>query len=144
MPNNLEGYNPPIVPSSEPLPGEFDKVEEQPQESRPGWEWIGSPSRPEAQKSEDGISDLFDPGTEDDTSDLISVDMEGDIIDANPETGDLSDLVDVSEADILGDDETGQVPLDYHPDLPRRRVLPRYRRSAQRYTPPTTSMGGLR
>ena len=142
MLDELSRYrSPDPVPEQEEIIEEVEQEQPQEGENKPGFMWVGDPNRPEAQKSSDGISDLFDPGTEDDTSDLISVDMEGDIIDANPETGDLSDLVDVSEADILGDDETGQVPLDYHPDQPRRRTLPRYRRIPQRYVPPTSARG---
>jgi hypothetical protein len=107
-----------------------------------GWNWIGSPDREEAQESSDGISDLFEvDGDMTDTQDLVSVDIERDILDAGPD-GDLSDLVEVSDEDIMGDEETGQIPLDYKPDLPRRKTLPRYRRSLPRYEPPT-SLGGL-
>ena len=103
------------------------------------WNWIGSPDRPEAQETDDGISDLFEvPSDLTDTQDLISVDVEGDIVEANPVTGDLSDLVDVSEEDILGDEETGQIPLDYKPDVSRRKLLPRNRRHQPRYVPPTS------
>jgi len=110
---------------------------EQSQERKPGWDWVGSPSRPEAQESPDGISDLFEVPTDDDTEDLVSVDIERDIMDGN-----LDDLTEVSEEDILGDEETGQVPLEYKPDAPRRKVLPRYRRTPTRYTPPA-SLGGM-
>ena len=143
MPNDNTGSYPPIVPSPVPPPDESaDEVEEQPQETQEGESktvWIGAPDAPK--QAPDGLSDLFDPGTEDDTSDLVSVDIDKDIVDINPETGDLSDLTDVSEEDILGDEETGQVPLDYQPDPPRRKILPRYRRSSQRYVPPTRAGG---
>ena len=106
---------------------------------RGGWDWIGSPSRPEAQEEDDGISDLFrvtdeDVGASDeDLSDLTDVDMEHDILDAD-EDGTLNDLIDVTEADIMGD-ERGQRPSK--PASQQRR--PRYRLSP-RYQPPT-SMG---
>ena len=133
----------PIVPTPAPAPDfSGEEGEEQSQERKPGWDWIGSPSRPEARETEDGISDLFEIDSDlTDTQDLISVDIERDILDAGPE-GDLSDLVEVSEEDILGDEETGQIPLDYKPDAPRRQSLPRYRRNTSRYTPPA-SMGGF-
>lgn len=120
-----------------PEPAPIPEPEPAPEPMQPSkWNWIGSPSRPEAQEESDGISDLFRIEDEDDTSDLISVDLEKDIID-----GDLEDLTEVSEEDILGDEETGQVPLDYKPDLPKRKSLPRYRRTPFRYIPPI-SMGG--
>jgi len=147
-----EGYRPlplPAVPAPEPEMLE-DEGEEQPQEGGSKWEWIGSPSRPEAKKYKDGISDLFEVDTADDTADLVSVDLEEDIIDAD-EDGSLDSLTEVSEEDIMGDEETGQVPLDYKPDLdafngqnqkPKYRIAPRARRPA-RYIPPT-GMRGMR
>lgn len=117
---------------AEPLP-EPELVPE-PQGSK--WDWIGSPSRPEAQEEDDGISDLFrvtaeDVGASDeDLSDLTDVDMEKDILDAGPD-GTLDDLVDVTEEDIMGD-ELGQ-----RPSKPASRQ-PRYRRTSLRYIPPTS------
>lgn len=112
--------------------------QEQPEEPerKEGWEWVGSPKRPEAQKSSDGISDLFEVDSEPDTDDVLSVDIDKDVID-----GDLDDLVDVTEDDILGD-EMGQTELNYRPEQPRRKIV-RPRRLPERYTPPT-SMGGVR
>jgi len=146
-----QSVNPPEQP-----PERFaDEEAQQQQESKPGWDWIGSPSRPEAKKHDDGISDLFEVGNEDDTADLVSVDIDKDIIDTN-ERGDLSDLTEVSTEDIMGDEETGQVPLEYTPDdeemlqefngqrqQPRYRVAPRVS-TRPRYTPPETSLGGMR
>ena len=120
-----------------PAPLSEEEAQEQLESEQGGkWQWVGDSNRPEAQKVSDGISDLFEVDSNDDTSDLVSVDLERDIID-----GDLSDLTEVSEEDILGDDETGQVPLEYKPDMPKRRVLPRYRRLPQRYVPPTSMQG---
>ena len=121
--------------------GEEQEIEQETpvQESKPGWDWIGSSSRPEAQEEDDGISDLFrvtdeDVGASDeDLSDLTDVDMERDILDAGPD-GSLDDLVDVTEADIMGD-ERGQRPSK--PASQQRR--PKYR-VTPRYQPPT-SMG---
>ena len=115
-------------PIPEPVPAPSSK-----------WDWVGSPSRPEAQEEDDGISDLFrvtdeDVGASDeDLSDLTDVDLERDVLDAGPD-GSLDDLVDVTEADIMGD-ELGQRPSK--PASQQRR--PRYRLSP-RYQPPT-SMG---
>jgi len=146
MPNDddIEQGNPPVTPPEDdieeqemlepvPEPVSAPELEINPVPTSK-WDWIGSPSRPEAQKSSDGISDLFEVDNEDDTEDLISVDIEKDIID-----GDLDDLTEVSEEDILGDEETGQVPLDYKPDIPSYRVsAPRVRRALPRYIPPTS------
>ena len=117
---------------------EQEFTEPPPQEGTGETVWIGAPDAP--RQASDGISDLFDPGTEDDTSDLVSVNFEEDIIDANPETGDLSDLVDVSEDDVLGDEETGQMPLNYRPAPQQVRRVQR-RTSPSRYTPPTSVRG---
>lgn len=103
------------------------------------WDWIGSPSRPEAKEHSDGISDLFTVDAEDvgasdeDLSDLTDVDMEHDILDADDD-GTLDDLVDVTEDDIMGD-ERGQRPSRPSSQQPRTR-----RRNIPRYQPPT-SMG---
>jgi hypothetical protein len=107
-----------------------------------GWDWIGSPSRPEAQEESDGISDLFrvtdeDVGASDeDLSDLTDVDIERDIVDADDD-GSLDDLVTVTEADIMGDD-IGQRPSK----SPSKQSRMRYKFSP-RYQPPT-SIGGIR
>jgi len=119
---------PVVLPEPEPAPSSGSQ-----------WGWIGSPDRPEAQEHEDGISDLFtvDPedvgASDEDLSDLTDVDMERDVLDAGPD-GSLDDLVDVTEADIMGDDR-GQRPSK--PASQQRR--PRYRINP-RYQPPT-SMG---
>ena len=92
--------------------------------------WVGSP---EASKADDGISDLFEVDTDTDTDDLVSVDMETDIID-----GPLDDLTDVSEKDIMGD-EIGQVPLEHQPN--KKRIV---RRMVRRRTlQGDAGMGGL-
>lgn len=155
--DDIEQGNSPITPPegdieeremlTEPEPTPEPEPVPEPQ-SGSKWNWIGNPDRPEAQKVSDGISDLFEvPSDLTDTNDLVSVDIDRDIIDANEETGDLSDLVDVSEEDILGDEETGQVPLDYHPDYPpdmqQRPVARRPVRYTRRY-PPDSSMRGMR
>ena len=102
-----------------------------------GWGWIGSPDHPDAQKHDDGISDLFEinEGDFDETDgvdDLVDVDFERDILDAN-ENGDLEDLVNVTNEDIMG-----SAP---RPRQPRYR--PVVRRPTRRFEPPT-SMRGLR
>ena len=111
------------------------------EEVKPKWQWIGDTERPEAAETEDGISDLFEVNDENDTDDLLRVDVEKDVLDANPETGGLDDLTEVSETDIMGD-EDNQVPLYYKPDKPRQRFR-RIQRIARRETP-DTSMGGMR
>jgi hypothetical protein len=124
----------PVPEIPDPVPGVPDPEPSEPSGSK--WGWIGAPDHPDAQEHEDGISDLFEIDSDDDTSDLISVDLEKDIVDGN-----LDDLTEVSEEDIMGDEETGQVPLDYKPDPPRRRSLPKYRRMSRWYVPPTSTRG---
>ena len=102
-----------------------------------GWNWVGSPSYPEAQESSDGISDLFEVSDEDigasddDLSDLTDVDIERDVLDADDD-GSLDDLVSVTEEDIMGD-ELGQRPSA----PPSRQAKARYRLTP-RYQPPTS------
>ncbi len=145
--DNLEQGGSPITPPEgdikehelfEPVPIPALATAPEPQGSK--WDWIGSPSRPEAQEKSDGISDLFtvtdaDVGASDeDLADLTDVDIERDVLDAGPD-GSLDDLVDVTEADIMGD-EIGQRPS--RPASQQRRTSPRYRRTSLRYTPPTS------
>jgi hypothetical protein len=114
---------------------EQEPVVDQPEPRKEeGWGWIGAPDHPDAEKYQDGLSDLFEVDTDeinDDVDDLVDVDYEKDILDAN-DNGDLEDLVDVSEADIMGS----------APRPRQRRVQPRPRRIV-RYQPPT-SLGGFR
>ena len=146
--DDIEQGNPPITPPEgdieeqelfEPVPAPEPEPVPAPASRGNKWDWVGSPSRPEAQEEDDGISDLFrvtdeDVGASDeDLRDLTDVDMERDILDAD-EDGTLDDLVNVTEEDIMGD-ERGQRPSK--PPSQQRR--PRYRLSP-RYQPPT-SMG---
>jgi len=138
MPNDNQGnYYPPPTSVPAQASGEVveEVIEEQPsQESK--WGWVGSPNTPDAKKHDDGISDLFEVDNDPDTADLLTVDVDEDIID-----GPLDDLVDVTEDDIMGD-ELGQTDLDYKPEPPRQRPAPRFRRVVRRpYTPPTRAGG---
>jgi len=114
------------VPASEP-------------EQSSKWQWVGDTNRPEAQEHSDGISDLFTV-TDDDVDagegvdDLVSVAVERDILDAD-ENGDLSDLVDVTEEDIMGSEDYGQPSPRYRQRTSRRGAIRR---------PPPTSLGGMR
>ena len=135
MPNeDLRRFYPPAgltpIPVPEPIEQEefADNVEEQPAESKSGTVWVGSDAAP--QKKDDGISDLFDLDVEaemEDVDDLVDVDFDKDILDAN-ENGDLEDLVNVSQEDIMG-----RTP-------PKRR---KPARSSRRPTRSPTSMGGI-
>lgn len=120
---------------TEEIINQEEEIQEEPEQSS-RWTWIGSPDRPEAKKSKDGISDLFEVDDNPDTDDLVTVDMEADIID-----GDLEDLTEVTEEDVMGD-ELGQTELDYKP-TPQRRPVSRPRRIPVRYNPPP-SIGGIR
>jgi len=168
MPDDLRRYRVPITPT--PIP-EYLQGRESPQISPTGaeregvepsrergdgrWESLVSTHHPDAAKHDDGISDLFEVGQEDDTSDLVSVDIDKDIIDTN-ERGGLDDLTEVSEEDIMGDEETGQIPLEYTPDDDemiqefngarqnrKYRIVPRQATRAYR-EPPDISMRGMR
>lgn len=138
MPDELRRYQPPTIPEPVGEP-EMEMEEEQPEEqSGSKWEWIGSDKRPEAQEHSDGISDLMEvnEGDFDETDgvdDLVEVDFDRDILDAN-ENGDIEDLVNVDMEDIMG-----SAPRRTRP-APRR--APSGRRTI-RYIPPT-SMGGTR
>ena len=148
------GTPPPFVPfvpvggmPQQPSPQQQFADEEAPPREQGGskWDWIGSPSRPEAKEHDDGISDLFTVTSEDvgasdeDLSDLTDVDLDHDVIDADPDTGDLSDLVDVTDEDIMGFEGTGQRPSQ---TAARQRMA---RRPTRRYGPPPDTMaGGMR
>lgn len=97
---------PPVV-LSRPEPAM--ELEMEPESSSRSFNWIGSPTKEDA---EDGISDLFEVSDEDihgGIDDLTSVDIEKDILDAG-EDGTLDDLTDVTEADIMGDEDYDQPP----------------------------------
>lgn len=122
-----------LVP--EPLPA----PEPDPEPQTGKWDWVGSPSRPEAKEQSDGISDLFTVDDEDidageGVEELVSVDIERDILDAD-EDGGLDDLVDVTEEDIMGSVDYGQPP-----SRNSRRLSKRKRAQTQ----PPTSSGGMR
>ena len=80
-------------------------------------------------KKDDGLSDLFEvPGDETfgDVKERVEVDVERDVID-----GDLSDLTEVTNDDILG-----------KPSKPKR---PKYQIRPRRvYYPPQSGMSGMR
>ena len=125
---------PVLAPAPEPEPAPAPKP------SGSKWDWIGSPSRPEAQEHSDGISDLFTVDDDDldageGVDDLVTVDIERDIMDADAETGDLSDLVDVTEEDIMGSSDYGQPSSRQQRRVAGRRI--------SRQLPPT-SLGGMR
>jgi len=103
------------------------------------WNWIGSPSRPEAKKYKDGISDLFEVNFDndlEDVNDLVTVDIKRDVVDAGHD-GTLDDLVDVFPEDIIGVNEIGQKPS--RKQLRRLRAERKARRSASEF--PTSAQG---
>jgi len=122
----------------------LDEEDEQPRPS--GWSWIGSPDRPEAKESKDGISDLFkvtpkDVGADvEDLNDLTEVDIEEDVIDAD-EDGTLDSMTDVSTEDIMGEaDGADESVRRFNQKAPLRvsRVRPA---RVSRYVPPTSMRG---
>ncbi len=86
----------------------------------------------------DDLADLFKAPSMDDpemqTEDLISVDLAEDVM-----GGDLEDLVEVSDEDIMGPPED-----DFNGAPPKRKMVrrPMYRRTSRVYQPPT-SLGGM-
>ena len=86
---------------------------------------------PEPFKKRDSMADLFEvPQPEDN-------DMYVDDLVATPEEDDISDLVDVSNEDIMGEPPPLNKEREYK--MPSRRV----RRTSRPYNPPT-SLGGMR
>lgn len=69
--------------------------------------------QPEEEKKGDDMSDLFEVDRKDilDTDDVVAVDVEEDILDAD-EGGSLDSVVTVTDEDIMGDEEYGQSPLE--------------------------------
>ena len=136
----------PITPQTEQglfpaVPEQEQLTDEQPPAEEGGskWDWVGSDKRPEAAEHSDGISDLLEvnEGDFDETEgvdDLVDVDFERDILDAN-ENGDIEDLVNVSMEDVMG-----SAPRPRQPQY--RRVAPRRTRRYGEQPPP--SMRGLR
>jgi len=146
MPNydDIEHGYPPMTPPEGDTEGreiyEPEPIPVPPPSSKQGWNWIGSPSRPEAKKHRDGISDLFQAdfdGDSEDVNDLVTVDTKRDVLDAG-EDGTLDDLVDVFPEDIMGVDSIGQRPS--RKQLRRLRAERRARRSASEFS---TSVGGV-
>lgn len=115
-----------------------EEIEEDESEQGSKWNWIGSESRPEAKKSSDGISDLFEVDSDNDTDDLLKVDIEKDIMD-----GDLSDITEVTEEDIMGDDIYGQSPLDEPVGQRTKRIPPRSGIIRRPISPPITGIQGM-
>lgn len=87
---------------------------------------------PTEEANGDDLSDLFRAPSENDpdmqTDDLLEVDLYDDVLD-----GDLEDLTEVTEEDIMGPEDPPPPPK------PPRRLM---RRTSKRYEPP--SMGGMR
>lgn len=86
--------------------------------------------KPEEEKKGDDMSDLFEVNREElaDTEDVIKVDPDKDILDAD-EDGTLDDLTEVTEEDVMGDKMYGQTPLEGAPSQRRNkkkyRIIPR-------------------
>lgn len=116
----------PGVPEPEPVAEEPEPMPETPE---PVFE------RPEVEpepEEKDELADLFEvPQPEDN-------DMVTDHLTRIGEEDDMSDLVEVTEEDIMG-----EAPEEPEPPKPRFRIRPRGRRVIRR-EPPPTSLGGVR
>lgn len=105
-------------------------------------EQFAIPPQPE-EKKDDGMSDLFSVDRDEltDTEDVVGVDMEEDILDAD-EDGSLDSLTTVTEEDIMGDDLYGQSPLDTSDVQDRKKRVQQIRRPIYPTAPPP-QIGGL-
>jgi len=126
-----EGQIVPLPSVTPPAPVEPEEVEEVAYRPEP----MPVPVEPE-EEEEDELADLFEvPQPEDNdmrTGHLVEV----------PEEADFSDLIEVSEADIMGDDFPGTPPSTETPET-RRVPVKRFKRTPRRYPPPPT-LGGVR
>lgn len=128
----------PVVPPVSPMVAP-DALPIESATRKRGWNWVGSSSRSEAQKG-DGISDLFRTDFDkdlEDVNDLVTVDVERDIVDAGHD-GTLDDLVDVFPEDIMGVNSLGQKPSRM-----QLRRLRAERKARRRAGEQSTSMGGI-
>jgi len=117
------------IPEAEPEPVELGEGAEV------GYQPVPEPE-PEPEE-EDELADLFEvPQPEDN-------DMRTDHLVEVPKEEDFSDLVEVSEADIMGDDFPGTPPSSEEP-VQRPRPVRQFKRTPRRYPPPPTTMGGVR
>ena len=102
---------------------------------------------PESEEEKgDGTQDLFEVDPDDllDTDDVVGVDMEKDILDAD-EDGSLDSLTTVTDEDVMGDELYGQSPLDTS-DVQRRKKKAQQAQVIRRVNYPVTlpsQMGGL-
>ena len=102
------------------------------------------PNPPEKKPDYDDMSDLFNVSREEmlDTEDVVRVDMDEDIIDAD-EDGTLDSLVTVTNEDVMGDDLYGQSPLDTS-DVQERKKRALLQRTRKPFYPlATPQIGGL-
>lgn len=97
----------------------------------------------EEKNPDDDLSDLFEVDRDEltDTTDVVRVDMEKDILDAD-EDGTLDDLVTVTDEDIMGDEMYGQSPLDTQAVQERKKKEQQVRRPVYPVAPPP-QVGGL-
>lgn len=140
-----EELEPETAPEATPAPPPEPVALPEPVEPppRPAFHWIGDASRPEAQEK-DGVSDLFAPETDPDTDDVVNVSVDEDVIDADIPENPLGDLLDTTEDDILGDEETGQIPLNTDARSRRQREMAKRLRQRRPPSSPDASVSGLR
>jgi len=134
MPVPVPTPEPELEPELEESDDGREQLQEQTQKPKRGWNWIGSPSRPEAKKHKDGISDLFEVGFDndlEDVNDLVTVDIKRDVVDVGHD-GTLDDLVDVFPEDIMGVNSIGQKPS--RKQLRKLRAERKARRSASEFS----------
>ena len=99
----------------------------------------------EEKNPDDDLSDLFEVDRDEltDTTDVVRVDMEKDILDAD-EDGTLDDLTTVTDEDIMGDELYGQSPLDTQAVQARKKKEQQVSKPVYRVAPPPPQqIGGL-
>lgn len=111
-------------------------------ENPTGQQFIPYPQPVEEEKKKDDMSDLFEVNRDDilDTEDVVGVNMERDILDANEE-GNLDDLTTVTDEDIMGSEMYGQSPLE-NSVAQKRRKAQQVVKPVYRIVPPP-QVGGL-
>ncbi len=120
-----------VTPPSPPVPAPADEAADDQVEEEEALETAPVPREVKKEEGDD-LHDLFEgPSPEDDDmrfDDLLAMDPDQDVM-----GGDIGDLLDVSEEDIMG-----EKPLEPRP----RRLARAPKRSAHTYAPPT-NLGGV-
>lgn len=101
------------------------------------------PPQPKEKEQDDDVSDLFEVDRDEltDTKDVVTVDIEEDILDADEEGG-LDDVTTVTEEDIMGDEVYGQSPLEGS-DVQEKKKIQQVRKPVYRRVIPPPQIRGI-